>query len=56
MNLANRSYHSLDFGACQIRVLRVNEAPPLKQVYAFWKEHVATAAWFSPVRNVSQAA
>jgi hypothetical protein len=24
---ANRSYRSLDFGSCQIRVLRVNDAP-----------------------------
>src|SRR5271166_2467094 len=27
MNQADRSYRSLDFGSCQIRVLRVNDAP-----------------------------
>jgi hypothetical protein len=47
MNQANRSYRSLDFGSCQIRVLRVNDAPasfPVptletpEQAYDFWNE------------------
>ena len=53
----DRSYRSLDFGSCQIRVLRVNDAPasfPVptletpEQGYAFWQEHIATSAWFTP--------
>jgi len=45
------------FGACQICVLRVNDAPasyPVpaletpEQAYAFWQEHVANSAWFTP--------
>jgi DNA repair protein RadC len=54
----NPKRRRLDFGVCQIRVMRVNEAPPRsypaptldspERIYDFWREHIATAAWFSP--------
>jgi hypothetical protein len=43
MNQANRSFRRLDFGSCQIRVLRVNDAPA-----SFPSSHMETPEQATP--------
>jgi hypothetical protein len=54
MNQANRSYRSLDarFACSGSTTLQLyTQLPhwkPPEQAYAFWQEHIATSAWFTP--------